>query len=157
MRLACWRKRHAFADFLERFICPEWPPYGKSVSARRRNQHARRVRYPDNLRVAQQTRRIREISNQKSAISNSIMNNGSEPLIRLSSVTKVFLTDEVETHALSGIHLDIRPGEYVSIAGASRKTLAKSALRRPTTTRGRRPGARRQAGHSAGRRTNGQS
>jgi putative ABC transport system ATP-binding protein len=47
------------------------------------------------------------------------MNNGSDPLIRLSSVTKVFLTDEVETHALSGIHLDIRPGEYVSIAGPS--------------------------------------
>src|SRR5438270_10804664 len=47
------------------------------------------------------------------------MNNGSDPLIRLNSVTKVFLTDEVETHALSGIHLDIRPGEYVSIAGPS--------------------------------------
>src|SRR5438309_10222435 len=47
------------------------------------------------------------------------MNNGSDPLIRLSSVTKVFLTDEVETHALSGIHLDIRPGEYMSIAGPS--------------------------------------
>jgi hypothetical protein len=31
------------------------------------------------------------------------MNNGSDPLIRLNSVTKVFLTDEVETHALSGI------------------------------------------------------
>src|SRR4029077_10431427 len=59
------------------------------------------------------------ISNQKSAISNSIMNNGSDPLIQLNSVTKVFLTDEVETHALSGIHLDIRPGEYVSIAGPS--------------------------------------
>src|SRR6266446_8375804 len=47
------------------------------------------------------------------------MNNGSTPLIQLKSVTKVFLTDEVETHALSGIHLDIRPGEYVSIAGPS--------------------------------------
>jgi len=45
--------------------------------------------------------------------------NGATPLIRLSSVTKVFLTDEVETHALSGIHLDIREGEYVSIAGPS--------------------------------------
>jgi len=45
--------------------------------------------------------------------------NGSTPLIRLNSVTKVFLTDEVETHALSGIHLDIRDGEYVSIAGPS--------------------------------------
>src|SRR6187200_2357011 len=58
-------------------------------------------------------------TNQQSEISNSIMNNGSDPLIRLSSVTKVFLTDEVETHALSGIHLDVRPGEYVSIAGPS--------------------------------------
>src|SRR5216110_2128623 len=47
------------------------------------------------------------------------MNNGSKPLIHLEDVTKVFLTDEVETHALSGIHLDIRPGEYVSIAGPS--------------------------------------
>ena len=45
--------------------------------------------------------------------------NGSTPLIRLNSVTKVFLTDEVETHALSGIHLDIRDGEYISIAGPS--------------------------------------
>src|ERR1700687_3927317 len=45
--------------------------------------------------------------------------NGSAPLIQLNSVTKVFLTDEVETHALSGIHLDIRDGEYISIAGPS--------------------------------------
>jgi len=45
--------------------------------------------------------------------------NGTNPLIRLNSVTKVFLTDEVETHALSGIHLDIRDGEYMSIAGPS--------------------------------------
>ncbi len=42
-----------------------------------------------------------------------------QPLIRLEAVTKVFLTDEVETHALAGIHLDILPGEYVSIAGPS--------------------------------------
>src|SRR3954463_10176098 len=45
--------------------------------------------------------------------------NGYTPLIRLDAVTKVFLTDEVETHALSGIHLDIRDGEYISIAGPS--------------------------------------
>jgi putative ABC transport system ATP-binding protein len=45
--------------------------------------------------------------------------NGSPPLIHLDAVTKVFLTDEVETHALSGIHLDIRDGEYISIAGPS--------------------------------------
>ena len=43
----------------------------------------------------------------------------SEPLIHLSDVKKVFYTDEVETHALSGIHLDIKQGEYVSIAGPS--------------------------------------
>src|SRR6202008_1786272 len=53
------------------------------------------------------------------ATRNQNMNNGSKPLIHLENVTKVFLTDEVETHALSGIHLDIRDGEYVSIAGPS--------------------------------------
>jgi putative ABC transport system ATP-binding protein len=37
----------------------------------------------------------------------------------MNGVTKVFLTDEVETHALSGIHLEINAGEYVSIAGPS--------------------------------------
>jgi putative ABC transport system ATP-binding protein len=47
------------------------------------------------------------------------MSASAEPLIRLEEVTKVFYTDEVETHALSGIHLDIRDGEYVSIAGPS--------------------------------------
>ena len=50
---------------------------------------------------------------------NEFDGNGFAPLIRLSAVTKVFLTDEVETHALSGIHIDIREGEYVSIAGPS--------------------------------------
>ncbi len=43
----------------------------------------------------------------------------SNPLIHLSDVKKVFYTDEVETHALSGIHLDIKKGEYLSIAGPS--------------------------------------
>jgi putative ABC transport system ATP-binding protein len=42
-----------------------------------------------------------------------------EPLIQLEGVTKVFYTDEVETHALAGVHLQIFPGEYVSIAGPS--------------------------------------
>ncbi|MGH7475415.1 MAG: ABC transporter ATP-binding protein [Longimicrobiales bacterium] len=42
-----------------------------------------------------------------------------EPLIRLDGVKKVFFTDEVETHALSSIHLEIRRGEYLSIAGPS--------------------------------------
>ena len=42
-----------------------------------------------------------------------------EALIRLEGVTKVFLTDEVETHALAGIHLEIQKGEYLSIGGPS--------------------------------------
>ena len=42
-----------------------------------------------------------------------------ETLLKMDSVKKVFLTDEVETHALSGIHLEIQKGEYVSIAGPS--------------------------------------
>ena len=42
-----------------------------------------------------------------------------DSLIQLDNIKKVFLTDEVETHALSGIHLDIQKGEYVSIAGPS--------------------------------------
>jgi putative ABC transport system ATP-binding protein len=40
-------------------------------------------------------------------------------LIHLEGVTKVFYTDEVETHALATIHLEIKQGEYVSIAGPS--------------------------------------
>ena len=43
----------------------------------------------------------------------------SDALIRLDGITKVFHTDEVETHALSGIHLEVKPGEYVAIAGPS--------------------------------------
>jgi putative ABC transport system ATP-binding protein len=40
-------------------------------------------------------------------------------MIRLEGVTKVFYTDEVETHALGGVHLDIKNGEFLSIAGPS--------------------------------------
>jgi putative ABC transport system ATP-binding protein len=47
------------------------------------------------------------------------MTNNEQPLIHLDDVTKIFYTDEIETHALSGIILDIKPGEYVSIAGPS--------------------------------------
>ncbi len=42
-----------------------------------------------------------------------------DPMIRLEGLTKVFYTDEVETHALAGIHLDIQKGEYVAISGPS--------------------------------------
>ena len=40
-------------------------------------------------------------------------------LIKLEGIKKVFYTDEVETHALSEIHLEIRRGDYVAIAGPS--------------------------------------
>jgi putative ABC transport system ATP-binding protein len=40
-------------------------------------------------------------------------------LIHLDGISKVFYTEEVETHALSNIHLEIQEGEYVSIAGPS--------------------------------------
>jgi putative ABC transport system ATP-binding protein len=48
-----------------------------------------------------------------------IMENGSQPLIRLDNVSKVFVTDEVETHALSSVHFHVNKGEYLSIAGPS--------------------------------------
>ena len=40
-------------------------------------------------------------------------------LIEIEDLTKVFYTDEVETHALSGIHLTISRGEYVAMSGPS--------------------------------------
>jgi putative ABC transport system ATP-binding protein len=47
------------------------------------------------------------------------MANDPNALISLDGVTKVFVTDEVETHALAGIHLHIKKGEYLSISGPS--------------------------------------
>jgi putative ABC transport system ATP-binding protein len=41
------------------------------------------------------------------------------PLIQLDNIEKVFLTDEIETHALSAVKLEIRHGDYVSISGPS--------------------------------------
>ena len=40
-------------------------------------------------------------------------------LIKMEGVSKVFYTDEVESHALSAIDLEIKKGEYVAIAGPS--------------------------------------
>ena len=42
-----------------------------------------------------------------------------QPLIQIEELTKVFYTDEIETHALSGIHLTIDKGEYVAMSGPS--------------------------------------
>jgi putative ABC transport system ATP-binding protein len=47
------------------------------------------------------------------------MNATAQTLIRLEGITKVFHADEVETHALSNVHLEIKNGEFVSIAGPS--------------------------------------
>jgi putative ABC transport system ATP-binding protein len=47
------------------------------------------------------------------------MPEASDTLIKLEGVKKVFYTDEVETHALSEIHLEIKKGQYISIAGPS--------------------------------------
>jgi putative ABC transport system ATP-binding protein len=45
--------------------------------------------------------------------------NATQPLIKLESVKKVFYTDEVETHALDNINMEIRAGEYIAISGPS--------------------------------------
>jgi putative ABC transport system ATP-binding protein len=47
------------------------------------------------------------------------MSEAKQSLLKLDGVSKIFLTDEVETHALAGVHLEIREGEYIAIAGPS--------------------------------------
>ena len=42
-----------------------------------------------------------------------------EQIIEIEQLTKVFYTDEIETHALSGVHLQIERGEYVAMSGPS--------------------------------------
>ena len=50
---------------------------------------------------------------------NTLEQDTGSTLIDLQGLSKVFYTEEVETHALSDIHLDIKAGEFVSIAGPS--------------------------------------
>jgi len=47
------------------------------------------------------------------------MSENGRPLIQIQDLTKVFYTDEIETHALSGVHLEIEKGEYVAMSGPS--------------------------------------
>jgi putative ABC transport system ATP-binding protein len=47
------------------------------------------------------------------------MSETAQPLIQIEGLTKVFYTDEVETHALSGVHLSVNTGEYVAMSGPS--------------------------------------
>ena len=44
---------------------------------------------------------------------------GHDSLIQIEAMTKVFYTDEVETHALSGVHLSIHRGDYIAMSGPS--------------------------------------
>ncbi|NOT34874.1 MAG: ABC transporter ATP-binding protein [Candidatus Eisenbacteria bacterium] len=41
------------------------------------------------------------------------------PMLRMQGVSKVFTTEDVETHALSGVHLEVKRGEFLSITGPS--------------------------------------
>src|ERR1700687_5195098 len=47
------------------------------------------------------------------------MTEANQPLIQISDMTKVFYTDEIETHALSGVLLSVAKGEYVAMSGPS--------------------------------------
>ncbi|UCD75930.1 MAG: ABC transporter ATP-binding protein [Phycisphaerales bacterium] len=47
------------------------------------------------------------------------MSTATDPLLRMEGITKIFYTDEIETHALSQVHLQVERGEYVAIAGQS--------------------------------------
>src|SRR5579871_5499071 len=47
------------------------------------------------------------------------MTTESRQLIKLDGVSKVFFTEDMETHALNSVHLDVRQGEYISISGPS--------------------------------------
>ncbi|UCF16724.1 MAG: ABC transporter ATP-binding protein [Phycisphaerales bacterium] len=47
------------------------------------------------------------------------MNDQNKPLISLKEITKIFQTEEVETHALSGVDMEVRDGEYVAVDGPS--------------------------------------
>jgi putative ABC transport system ATP-binding protein len=58
-------------------------------------------------------------ANTEDARNAGAVDESARSLIQLEGVTKVFLTDEVETHALSGIHVQINKGEFFSIAGPS--------------------------------------
>jgi putative ABC transport system ATP-binding protein len=59
------------------------------------------------------------ITNDRVTPQNSARPEAGRSLLRLEEVKKVFYTDEVETHALAGVHLEINRGEYVSISGPS--------------------------------------
>jgi putative ABC transport system ATP-binding protein len=63
-----------------------------------------------------------------------------ETIIQIEDLTKIFYTDEIETHALSGVHLNINRGEYVAMSGPSgcgKSTLLSIIGLLDTSTNGR--------------------
>jgi predicted ABC-type transport system involved in lysophospholipase L1 biosynthesis ATPase subunit len=50
--------------------------------------------------------------------------NGHDSLIQIEAMTKVFYTDEIETHALSGVHLSIHRGDYIAMSCSTRPRTA---------------------------------
>jgi putative ABC transport system ATP-binding protein len=62
---------------------------------------------------------VKRSTDTETKIGDLKMSASAQPLIHLEDVKKIFYTDEVETHALSGVHMDIKDGEYISIAGPS--------------------------------------
>jgi putative ABC transport system ATP-binding protein len=58
-------------------------------------------------------------SNAYDSSEEQTMTSDTKPLIHLKDIKKVFYTDEVETHALENVHLEIKQGEYVAISGPS--------------------------------------
>ncbi len=76
------------------------------------------------------------------------MTNATPTLIHLKDIKKVFYTDEVETHALADVHLEIKQGEYVANGGPSGcgKTTLLSLLGLLDSTHGRRVSPRRRTG-----------
>jgi len=60
------------------------------------------------------------MTSASAAATASIGTKGSgDALIKMEGITKVFLTEEMETHALSDVHLEIREGEYIAVGGPS--------------------------------------
>ena len=61
----------------------------------------------------------RKLRNEIQLSRQESMTETGQPLIQIQDLTKVFYTDEIETHALSGVHLSIAKGEYVAMSGPS--------------------------------------